>query len=153
MSFANFGPTFNAFSLVDAGTAGDVDLPANAANQVNIVLCRNAANAEITLPLSSGVYSVSITASLLIPAAAGEVGLQNLMVNCTNTANTLLVSSIFAQTSGTATASTVILTGSAVVVIPVATALKLRCNYLNIIGGFAPDFATGSRIDAVRLSA
>ena len=142
----------STFSLVDANPA-DVDIPQNAANVANVFLCRDVGGInEITLALSPGVYSVSITGTLLIPAAAGAVGLQNLTINCTNTANTLLVSSVYAQTSPTATVSTVVLTGSAVVVIPVATALKLRCNYLNITAGFAPDFQHGfSRIDAVRL--
>lgn len=155
MSYANFGPTLNSvstFSLVDVNPA-DVIIAVNAANQANVFLCRDAGGVnEIQLALSPGVYSVSISATLEIPAVAAPVGLQNLTVNCTNTANVLLVSSVFAQTSATAVVSTVVLTGSAVVVIPVATSLKLRCNYLNPVAGFAPDFAHGlSRIDAVRL--
>jgi hypothetical protein len=156
MSYANFGPSLNSvstFSLVDANPV-DVPVAVNAANQLNVFLCRDAGGInEITLPLAAGVYSVSISATLEIPATAGAVGLQNLQVNCTNTANVLLVSSVFAQTSATASASTVLLTGSAVVVIPVATSLKLRMNYLNIVAGFAPTIGTGglSRIQAVRL--
>ncbi len=158
MSYANFGPTLDSFtasSLVDANPA-DVPIPVNAANVSNVVLCRDVGGVnEITLPLAAGVYSISISATLEIPAVAAAVGLQNLMINCTNTANVVLVSSVFAQTSATASASTVKLTGSAVVKISAATSLKLRCNYLNTVAGFAPDFSTGglSRIDAVRLFA
>ena len=143
-----------SYSLVNANPAV-VPLTVNAANQLDIFLCRDAGGAnEITMALPAGIYSLSFSASLnIVASATAPTGLQNLQVILTNTAGTVLASSVYTQTSETAGASTVVLTDNAVVRLPVATALKLRANYLNTEAGFTPTFGIGAlcRVDAIQI--
>ena len=106
------------------------------------------------MALPAGIYSLSFSASLnIVASATAPTGLQNLQVILTNTAGTVLASSVYTQTSETAGASTVVLTDNAVVRLPVATELKLRANYLNTEAGFTPTFGIGAlcRVDAIQI--